>query len=79
MKREITQVAEPDIEIVIRVGEREIAIIGIFKGDATTWDVIVGIDEANARDSVHSALQLAIDAVSRAHFSPVRSLGGGAS
>lgn len=75
MKNEINEVAEPDIEIVVRSGEREIAILGIFKADATTWDVVVGVDEADNREYIRDALQLGIDAISRAHFSAVRSLG----
>jgi len=75
-KNEIHEVVEPDIEIIVRTGDREIAIIGIFEAGPGNWDVVVGIDEAELRGSVQSALQLSIDAVSRAHFGAVRTLGG---
>jgi len=76
VKNASNEIADPDIEIVVRAGLREVAIIGIFAAGDTTWDVIVGIDEADTRASICSSLQLALDAVSRANFSPVRSVGG---
>lgn len=76
MKNESAEVVEPDIEIVIRTGDREICLIGIFKVRDNEFDVIVGIDEADTRAGIQSALQLGIDAVSRAHFMATGSIGG---
>lgn len=75
MKHESHEVAEPDIEIIVRTGERELAVIGIFEAGLNNWDVIIGIDASELRGSVQAALQLGIDAVSRADFSPLRTLG----
>jgi len=75
MKNESLEIAEPDIEIVIRTGDREVCLIGIFKVGDNEFDVIVGIDEADTRTGIQSALQLGIDAVSRAHFMATGSIG----
>lgn len=75
MTNEIHEVTEPDIEIVVKVGEREIAIFGIFSAGESEWDVVVGVDQADSRHAIQSALQLAIDAISSAHFSAIRTLG----
>lgn len=76
MKNAIPEAVEPDIEIVIRTYNIESAVIGIFDAGGSEWDVVVGINEVNTRDGIQSALQLALDAISRATFVEARTLRG---
>jgi hypothetical protein len=74
------EAVEPDFEVIVRTGEHEAAVIGCFRTGANEWDVVVGIQSTDTRDGIQSALQLAIDAISRTNFMEVRTIpvpGGG--
>lgn len=73
-KLESTSVLEPAIEVVIRTGAIEVAVIGIFPGENATWDVVVGISELGQREGVQGALELALNALSSATFGAVRDI-----
>ena len=66
-------VEEPEIEVVVRVGETELAVCAFFSAGGEGWDVVVGIDSPQNRDSVASALDAAAEAVRAAAFRPLPS------
>lgn len=67
---------QPDIEVVVRTGAGELAIIGLFVADPQSWDVVVGIVDSDERAGVEGALQIALSAVQGASFMEPRMVGG---
>jgi hypothetical protein len=75
MKNEIHEAIRPDIEVVVRTGNGELAVIGMFKADDSSWDVVVGLVDDQERDGVVAALELAVTAVSSASLVEPRVVG----
>jgi len=73
---ESIKAVEPDIEIVVRVGEFETAVFGLFQNKLDVWDVVVGIDDAENRQGVMDALAIARGAMADANFQEVRTASG---
>lgn len=72
MSHEIIEVAEPEYEIVVKRGDEEIAVIGIFDAGNGDFDVVVGVSDQSVTLAVESCLQLAGAAVQGATFEQVR-------
>lgn len=72
---ESIEAVEPDIEIVVRCGEHETAVFGLFENKSDLWDVVVGIDDASNREAVMDALSIARGAMEVAHFYSLRTAG----
>jgi len=73
---ESIKAVEPDIEIIVRVGDIETAVFGLFQNKLDVWDVVVGIDDAENRQGVMDVLAIARGAMADATFQEVRSTGG---
>jgi hypothetical protein len=65
------KIEKPDIEIVVRVGETELAVLAFFSAGGEGWDVVVGIDSPANRDAIASAFDAAAEAVRGAAFRPI--------
>lgn len=74
-KKQAIKVETPDIEIVVRVGETELAVCSFFGADENGWDVLVGIDTPTNREPVALALSAAAEAVRSAAFHPLPTAG----
>lgn len=71
MKRERKQqikVETPDLEITLRQGDEELAVVALFGAGATEWDVLVGISDPALRNAVTLAFRTAAEAVESAAF-----------
>lgn len=62
------QVEQPEIEIIVRNQQEELACLAFFSAGATEWDVAVGLSDPKNRDAIVSALQSAADALASAAF-----------
>ncbi len=65
------QIEQPEIEIVVRVGETELAVLAFFSAGGEGWDVVVGIDTPQNRDAIAAAFDAAAEAVRQAAFRPL--------
>lgn len=72
---ESIKAVEPDIEIVIRVGEQEVAVFGLFENKRDVWDVVVGVEDPDQRAGLMDALEIARSALEVATFQPTPSTG----
>lgn len=75
MINESFKAAEPDVEIVVRSGEQEIAVLGFFQNKSGVWDVIVGVDDRDRRDQLLALFSLATSALQIASFDALRTSG----
>jgi len=67
-------VEEPGIEIVVRSGVAELAVIAFFEDGTGGWDVVVGVSDTSKRDALKAALVAAADAMGAAAFRPTRTI-----
>jgi len=74
MKNEVISAAEPDFEIVIRTGDEEFAVFGLFRESEFVWDIVCGVDHLERRADIALLLQLTSDAIQSAHFGAVRTV-----
>lgn len=65
----------PDIEVIVRIGELEIAVIGLFQNKRGVWDVIIGVDDVDRRESLATLFTTVATAIPSATFGYVRSTG----
>jgi hypothetical protein len=64
-------VEEPEIEVTVRAGDEELAVIAFFDAGATEWDILVGVSNPALRESLIIALQSAAAALAGAAFRPI--------
>jgi len=69
------EAVEPDFEITVRNGTYEIAVIGVFRVDDETYDVVIGVDDAQRRAELQTLFGLIISALPIAAFTEVRNAG----
>jgi len=62
------EVLTPGIEIIVRTGDKEVAVIAFFRDGTRGYDVVCGIDDSRQRDSICAALQQAAEAMAEASF-----------
>lgn len=74
---ESIKAVEPDIEIIVRSGEHENAVFGLFENKQDVWDVVVGVDDAENRQGIMDVLEVARRALEVAAFQPIRTAGNG--
>lgn len=65
------KIEKPEIEIVVRVEEQELAVVSFFSAGGEGWDVVVGIDNPTNRDAIVLALETCAEAVRSAAFRPL--------
>lgn len=74
-KNESFEAAEPDFEITVRTGTYEIAVIGVFRVDNETYDMVIGVDDSQRRSELQTLFGLVISALPIAAFGEVRNAG----
>jgi len=72
---ESVKAVEPDVEIVVRAGEHEIAVIGLFQNKSDTWDLLIGVDDGERLDQLLSLFTFVVAALPAATFGEVRTTG----
>ena len=75
MDYESIKAVEPDIEVTVRVGELEIAVIGCFQNKRNVWDVVFGIDDVARVGSLVTLFTLLTDTLPLATFNQIRTSG----
>lgn len=75
MDFESVKAVEPDIEVVVRSGEQEIAVIGVFQNKSDVWDLVVGVDSSERREQLVTLFTAITSAIQVATFAPVHSAG----
>lgn len=68
----VLELVEPDIEVIVRSGEQEIAIIGIFQNKSNVWDILVGVDEVDRANQLSSLFEAILLALPLASFTSAR-------
>lgn len=72
-KKRNVSVEKPAIEVVVRSGDDELALVAFFADGLGGFDVLVAVHDPLDRDSYVAALQAATDGVREAAFSPLGS------
>lgn len=67
-------VEEPGVEVVLRSGDTELAVLAFFSDGAGGWDVVVGVSDPAQRDNLKAALVAAAEAMGAAAFRPTRTI-----
>src|SRR5258707_441750 len=68
-------IEEPVIEVIVRSGNEELAVIAFFPDGAGGFDVVVGVGDPATRDSLKAAFIACADAMGKAAFRPTRAIG----
>lgn len=68
-------VVEPDIEVIVRSGEHEIAVVGIFQNKSNVWDLVLGVDDTDRIAALVDVFTFVASALPTASFHKVRSAG----
>lgn len=76
MDFEVVEAVEPDIEVVVRAGEQELAVIGLFQNKSDVWDLLIGVDDVERVEQIRSLFTAILAALPLASFSEVRTAGG---
>lgn len=76
MDVESIKAVEPDIEVVVRIGQYEIAVIGVFKNKPDVFDLVFGVDDSERVDQLQTLFSTLAAALPSASFSEVRTAGG---
>lgn len=76
MKDESLEAVEPDIEVIVRSGMQELAVIGVFQNKSDVWDMLIGVDDQERLDSLSTLFEVIVDALPIATFSKVHEPGG---
>lgn len=76
MDVESIKAVEPDIEVVVKSGQHEITVIGLFQNKSDVWDVVIGVDDVGRVDELRALFKTVDAALSSASFHAVRSTGG---
>jgi len=71
VNNESVKAVEPDIEIVVRAGEHEIAVVGLFQNKSDTWDLLIGVDDGERLDQLLSLFTFVTTALPAATFGEV--------
>lgn len=58
----------PDVEVVVRSGQQELAAIAFYAAPSTEWDILVGLSHPSSRNNIASVLRYAADAIEAAAF-----------
>lgn len=66
---------EPDIEIVVRVGKQELAVIGVFQNKSNVWDILVGVDDTERVSQLSTLFEAVYLALPLANFTEVHGAG----
>jgi D-serine deaminase-like pyridoxal phosphate-dependent protein len=64
----LRHVETPELEVVVRMDQQELAVIAFFKDGDEGWDVLVGISDPTQRDAIASAIDAARSALVDAAF-----------
>lgn len=75
MAHESFEIAEPDIEIIVRSGEHELAVMGLFQNKRGVWDMVLGIDDTSRIDQLITLMDFISASLPVASFRTVRSAG----
>ena len=75
MENESYALVEPDVEIVVRSGEHELAVIGLFQNKSDVWDILVGVDDTGRLDQLITLFDFVRAALPAATFGEVRASG----
>jgi len=74
-ENESFEIVEPDIEVIVRVGEYEIGVFGIFQNKSGVWDLVIGVDDTERIESLTTVLHFIASALPSASFRAIRTSG----
>ena len=63
-----SNVEVPAVEIIVRSGDAELAVIAFFADGNDGWDVLVGIADPTSRNNLKSTLRYAAEALDNSTF-----------
>ena len=67
-----SNIEQPSVEVIVRTGDEELAVIAFFSDGTGGYDVVVGVSDTKARDSLKAILHSAADSMGAAAFRPTR-------
>jgi len=68
VNREKVAYVVPSVEVVVRAGEQELAIIAFYPAKGGEWDVLVGLSYPDSRANIGTVLKWAAEASASAAF-----------